>query len=430
MSQPESPAPAGPARSYLGVRPDPAVLASWASFEGLPDLPEPAPPPPADDAAAAGRSWLARRGNRGLAWLGTALPGVGLAGLLAWLGVLLSGWVAVHVLRVEGKSPLSPILFAVVLGLLLRNTLDLPATFGPGLRWCTKTLLRLGIVLLGLGLSLAAVAQLGLVGLPIIVGCIATALVAVTWINRALDLPRRLGTLIAVGTSICGVSAIVATAPAIDAEEDETSYAVACITIFGLVALFTYPFLAHWLFDADAQRAGLFLGTAIHDTAQVAGAGAMYRDQYASEEAMNAAVTVKLVRNLSMSVLIPLLAVMYHRSAARAGSGEASAAGTVAARPKWHQAVPLFVVGFVLLALVRTIGDRAADRLDAVDAWQQWIAAAGTLSAWCLAVAMAGVGLGTDLAKLRGLGWKPFTVGLAAALLVGVASFVLIVLLT
>ena len=132
--------------------------------------------------------------------------------------------------------------------------------------------MKTGIVLLGVGLSVQAVMKVGLIGLPIIVCCIATALVVVTFINRALGLPKRLGTLIAVGTSICGVSAIVATAPVIGAEDDETSYAVACITIFGLIALFTYPFLAHAMFKTNMQ-VGLFLGTAIHDTSQVAGAG-------------------------------------------------------------------------------------------------------------------------------------------------------------
>ena len=120
--------------------------------------------------------------------------------------------------------------------------------------------------------------------MPIIAGCITTALILVTWVNRALGLPRRLGSLIAVGTSICGVSAIVATAPVVEAEEDEVSYAVACITLFGLVALFCYPLLAHTLFRGDARMAGLFLGTSIHDTAQVAGAGLMYPQQYGSKK--------------------------------------------------------------------------------------------------------------------------------------------------
>ena len=135
-------------------------------------------------------------------------------------------------------SPISPIMVALLLGLAIRNAIGLPAVYEGGLKFCLRHVLRLGIMLLGLRLSLAAVGQIGLVGLPIIVGCIATALILVTWINHALGLPRRLGSLIAVGTSICGVSAIVATGPVVDAEEDEVSYAVACVTLFGLLALF------------------------------------------------------------------------------------------------------------------------------------------------------------------------------------------------
>src|SRR5262249_46252503 len=157
--------------------------------------------------------------------------------------------------------------------------------------------------------SLAAVGQLGLAGLPVIAGCIAVALVTVSWVNRALRLPRRLGSLIAVGTSICGVSAIAATAPVIDAEEDEVSYAVACVTLFGLVALFTYPFVAHGLF-ADPRLAGLFLGVSIHDTAQVAGAGLMYSKQYDVPAALDAATVTKLTRNLCMIAVIPLVGAL------------------------------------------------------------------------------------------------------------------------
>src|SRR5438093_1544039 len=131
----------------------------------------------------------------------------------------------------------------------------------------------------GVPLSVNAIGPDVIAGLPVVAICIATALIVVTYVNRALGLSRRLGTLIAVGTSICGVSAIVATAPVIDAEEDETSYAVACITLFGLLALFMYPFAAHGLFG-DPKLAGMFLGVSIHDTAQVAGAGLMYRQLF------------------------------------------------------------------------------------------------------------------------------------------------------
>lgn len=401
-----------------GVEPDPRLFASWASFEGVPDEWLPMPP----SAAAEPRGRVREGGHEVLGWLGAILPGLGLAVGLAWLGVWMSRWLGSAVLQVEGSSPLSPVLLAIVLGLLIRNIFGVPKAYDRGLRWCTTTVLRFGIVLLGLGLSVTAVAETGLIGLPIIAGCILTALITVTWISRALNLPARLGTLIAVGTSICGVSAIVATAPAIDADEDETSYAVACITIFGLAALFTYPFLAYLVFDGSQQQAGLFLGTAIHDTAQVAGAGAMYRDQFAADGAMKTAVTVKLVRNLSMSLLIPLLAVLYHRQAV----GERA----TSPRRKWHQVVPLFVIGFAAMACLRSVSDRWGSMVMEMQAWEAVYTQAGQLAMWCLAAAMAAVGLGTGFSRLRGLGWKPFTVGCAAAVLVGGVSFGLIRILT
>lgn len=404
---------------------DPRVFASWASFEGVPDW---VPLPRRPTAAEPHSAWR-RHGHRALDWIGAVLPGLGLAMGLAYLGVMLSDWIGGEVLKVNGKSPISPIMLAIVLGLLIRNVFGVPKTYEQGLKWCTRTILRFGIVLLGLGLSISALAEIGLLGLPIIAGCITTALIAVSWINRALNLPRRLGTLIAVGTSICGVSAIVATAPTIDANEDETSYAVACITIFGLVALFTYPFLAHTIFQADQQQAGLFLGTAIHDTAQVAGAAAMYRDQFTADVAMKTAVTVKLVRNLSMSLLIPLLAMMYHRHSTHGAEDELRSQTGGSYRQRWHQIIPLFVVGFTLMACLRSIGDRWAPVVMEPETWVNLHKNAGVVAGWCLATAMASIGLGTDFSRLRGLGWKPFTVGCAAAALVGGMSIVLITLL-
>jgi uncharacterized membrane protein YadS len=168
--------------------------------------------------------------------------------------------------------------------------------------------------------------------------------------------------------------------------------------------------------------AGMFLGTAIHDTAQVAGAGLIYRQQYGVPEALDAATVVKLVRNLFMAGVIPLMALLYHRSRGPENTG---------ARPQWHQVVPMFVFGFVAMAAIRSVGDlgsRPFLLLDR-DAWDHFLKAADTTSGWCLATAMAGVGLGTGLAKLRVLGWRPLCVGLAAAVLVGGASFGLISLL-
>jgi uncharacterized integral membrane protein (TIGR00698 family) len=159
------------------------------------------------------------------------LPGLFLAGLLAWLSVMLSEWVGIYLLGFK-NSPVSSVMMAILLGMIFGNILRLPAIFKPGLSFAVKKVLRLGIIFLGVRLSFPEVIKVGLLGLPIILACIVSALLITTLLNKWLGLPRRLGTLIGVGTSICGVSAIVASAPAIGAEEEEVAYAVAVITIF------------------------------------------------------------------------------------------------------------------------------------------------------------------------------------------------------
>lgn len=354
----------------------------------------------------------------GLDWIGRMMPGLALAGTLAWVGTIGADWVGKTLMGFE-KSPISAIMVTILLGLVLRNTVGLPAVYDAGLRLAVKRVLRLGIALLGLRLSLVALGQIGASALPVVIGCIVSALLLVTWLSRVVGLPPRLGTLIAVGTSICGASAIVATGPAIDAEDDEISYAVACITLFGTIAMFAYPTLSHWLFAADPTQAGLFLGTAIHETAQVAGAGMMYQQHYAAPAALDAAATTKLVRNVCMGAVIPIMAILYHRC---------GASGTVKSRLAWHQFVPLFIVAFVALAAVRSAGDLGTRAFGFVDraAWVRLLADANTVSVACLTIAMAAIGLGTNARQLRRLGWKPLLVGLSAALAVGCVSLLLI----
>jgi uncharacterized integral membrane protein (TIGR00698 family) len=378
-------------------------------MEGVPDWVGPAETPE----ERLGRSGWRARGHELLELSGALLPGAALAGGIAALGAMLASWIGVSLLGF-GKTPLSPILVAILIGLLLRNTVGLPSVYEAGLQLCLKRVLRIGVALLGIRLSLAAVGSIGLGALPIVIGSIATALLLVTWITRALGLSRRLGTLIAVGTAICGNTAIVATGPAIGADEDEISYAVGTITVFGLIALVTYPFVSHFLFAGDAVMAGYFLGTAIHDTAQVAGAGLLYAQQYGAPEALDTATVTKLVRNVFMIAVIPLMALLYSRSN-----------GAGSARPPLLQIVPLFVLGFLALAIVRTLGDLGGapfGGLLSAEQWSETIRLASSASAGCLTVAMASVGLGTNLRRLRTLGLKPLAVGLVAALSVGLVS--------
>ena len=367
------------------------------------------------------QKWLHRTLDR----LGSTAPGVVLAVALALTGVTLADWIGTSILGFN-RSPLSPILVSVVLGLVVRNVAGLPALYERGLRLCVRRILQVGVALLGLRVSISAVGAIGLNALPIVIGCIASALIVVTWLSRLIGLSSRLGGLIAVGTSICGVSAIVATGPAIDADEEEVSYAVAVITLFGISALFICPLLAHWMFSGDAQQVGLFLGTAIHDTSQVAGAGLIYQLHFEAPQALSVAATTKLLRNVCMGVVIPLTAVLHHRQ-----SSNGATATPQAHWLKWSRWMPPFVVGFLGLAAIRWIGDLGDAPFGVLDrgTWDEWIGISNAFSAFCLTAAMAAVGLGTSFSQLRELGWKPLCMGFTAALVVGGVSFCLITLL-
>lgn len=381
----------------------------WDSMEGVPEWPERTSIKP----ASASDSLVQRAGQQALLWLGTRAAGFVLAAMLAMAAEWLAQWIGTRLLGYP-KSPINGIPLAIVMGMILCNVVGVPSVFQDGLRACIRQLLRLAIVLLGLRLSLSALGGIGLGALPVVLLCVTAALVFVPWVGKYFGVPRRLATLIAVGTGICGVSAIVATAPTIDAEEDEISYAVACVTIFGMVAMLLYPFLAPWLFGADLRSTGIFLGTAIHDTSQVAGAALAYQQTHQAPEVLNTAAVVKLMRNLSMAVVIPLMALLYHR-------GERGAKS--AAQP-WHHIFPLFVIGFFAMTLLRTLGDATAKPFGFLEhtLWTQFLAFMDRTATTCLTVVMAAVGLSTGLARLKKLGLRPFMVGFSAALTVGAVS--------
>lgn len=339
--------------------------------------------------------------------------------LLALLLALAGEWLATIIAPALGlqKGAISGIMMAILLGILVNNLFRLPEVLRPGIRFSVVRILRLGIVLLGIRLSIVEAGAIGLKSLPIIVGTVLAALAIVTYVSKRVGLTERLGTLIAVGTSICGATAIVATAPTIGARDDEVSYAVACITLFGVAAMLVYPFAAHWLFAADTFQAGLFLGTAVHETAQVAGAGLVYQQYFDDPKALDVATVTKLVRNLSMLLVIPLMAVLYHRRSTEGGQA-----------PKWYTMIPLFIIGFAAMSGLRTLGDLGEKPFGILEPgqWKSIVGFVKQVATWCLAIAMAAVGLGTSIKGLRQIGLKPLAVGLFSALLVGLVSFVLV----
>ena len=358
------------------------------------------------------------------------LPGVAAAFLVMLAGFWLADRIGRQILAAQGltgSSPVSGVPVAIVLGLLLRNTLPLPAWLAPGLKFATTNILRAGIVLVGIRLSVFDVLKLGIAGLPVVLAAIMTGVLFVTWFNKRLGLPPRLGTLIAAGTSICGVTAIVSTAPAIDADEKEVAYAVANVVAFGLIGMLLYPYLAHAVLTTS-ETIGLFLGTSIHDTSQVVGAALTYKQVYGDDVVLRVATVTKLTRNIFLAVVIPVLTWMHMRSNARIGSGGIGGVTTL---------VPGFVAGFLAMAIARSIGDAtlassgAAFGVLSAESWASMTRDLGDFwaSQVLLGTAMAAVGLNTNFAVFKGVGLKPFAVGMAGALVVGAVGMGMAVLL-
>lgn len=330
------------------------------------------------------------------------LPGLALLVAVAAPAILVQSQITV-----SGKAVVSAVAIAIVIGVLLRNLVGLPDSCKPGVSFAVKRLLRIGIALLGAQLSLAQVLRTGGKAVLIVAACIVLAILAVRFFSMRMGLSDRLGTLLGVGTSICGVSAIVATAPAIEAKQEETSLAVATITVFGLLAVVVYPLLGRLLGLTDGFF-GTWAGTAVNDTSQVVATGLIY-----SQSAGEVATVVKLTRNLFMAPVIVVLSSIY---LARARSAEGGAAKTGGISLK--TAVPGFVLGFLAMAVLNSIGAFPADALDVIR----------TASNWLIVIALGGVGVETNLASLRTIGLRPFYAGLCAAAFMAAVSFALIAL--
>ena len=343
--------------------------------------------------------------------------GVCLATIIAIIATLFNESIAALV--GFDKSPVSTIIVAILLGMLVGNLVKLPATFNNGFEFSLKWILRTGIVLLGIRLSLIDVVKFASSALPLIIVCISLTLIATYFITRKFAVDSKFAFLTAIGTSICGVTAIVACAPLINANREQTSYAIANITIFGVMAMLLYPSLATVMLENSLQI-GYFLGTSIHETSQVAGAGLIYVQQYGGETVLDVATVTKLLRNTFMLLLIPVIAYTYHRTTQEQGG-----------KVKLLNIFPFFIIGFLLMSVLRSTGDNLIASsgqwlfLDA-DSWQAMVRLVKQVSGIFLTIAMACVGLSTNLGNMIALGLKPFYIGLTIAMITGISSFAFI----
>jgi len=205
----------------------------------------------------------------------------------------------------------------------------------------------------------------------------------------------------------------------VSTQKVRVAYAIANITLFGVIAMIVYPYFAEWYFDNDALRTGLFLGTSIHETSQVAAAGLIYDQQFNSPETLNVATVTKLIRNTFLVILIPLFAFLYNRGELK---GQNYSILSI---------FPYFVIGFIGMIIVRNIGDQLfTPNSNTYDLWVNLIGYLKILATLFLTMSMAAVGISINLNELRSMGYKPFVVGLIAAITVGFISLIYIEVLT
>ena len=303
-------------------------------------------------------------------------------------------------------SAVSEVTIAVLLGILVAQTsLGRSAALRPGIAFSAQRVLRLGIVLLGARLSVDQILRIGLPAALVIAVVMACALALVLGLSRLAEVEPRLAVLLAVGAAVCGNSAVVATAPVIGARGRDVAYAVAVVTLFGTCAVFVYPIVGHALGLSDSAF-GLWSGTAINDTSQVVAASAAY-----SPGALEVATVVKLIRNALMAPLLIGIAWSWARTATAAdGTAGDTSAGI-------RKAVPLFVLGFLAMAGLRSIGVIGPDLAAVLD----------TMAKVCILIALAAVGLSVHVGELRQTGPRALSVGFAAAIVIGVGTLAAIV---
>jgi len=337
------------------------------------------------------------------------LPGVALTFALALAARF--GSSEITSILMDGKaSPVSPVLLGIVFGILWRHFIGLGSNAGQGVQWTLTTILRIGIALVGLRLTLSGLASVGPAAFAVVVACITTALVVSKVIGRLLGLSSVMQALLAVGSAVCGCTAIVATSPAIRARPVETGAAVTCVVLIGSLGMLTYPWLAAAVLHERTLAVGIFLGSAIHDTSQVVGASLIYAQQFGSPEVVGYASATKLFRNLSIIILVPLMS-WSTRPRMQSASSE-----PVACR---QALVPQFVIWFVVFVLVRTLGDQlVTTNTQAQQTWLQAVSAAQVMSDLFMTCGMTAVGLTVSLTQMQQVGFRP----ICAAVIIAAAT--------
>lgn len=314
-------------------------------------------------------------------------------GLLLCLVIAVPSWFLGKAFPIIGGA-----VIAILAGMVVTVFFKEKGAFEPGIKFTSKKILQWAVILLGFGLNLNVIVETGKQSLPIIVCTIATSLIVAFVLHKAMKIPANISTLVGVGSSICGGSAIAATAPVIDADDEEVAQAISIIFFFNVVAAIVFPTFGNLIsFDTTSGEAfGIFAGTAVNDTSSVTACASTWDSMWSLGSAtLDKAVTVKLTRTLAIIPITLVLAFWRTKKQNNAAEGK---------KVSMKAIFPFFILYFIAASIITTVAVSAGVSADV-------FAPIKELSKFFIVLAMAAIGLNTDIVKLIKTGGKPLIMG-------------------
>ncbi len=316
------------------------------------------------------------------------------SGILGCLAIAIPSWLLGKMFPVIGGAAI-----AIIAGMIVTMFWDNKGKAEPGIKWTSRVILQTAVVLLGFGMNLGVIFQTGKQSLPIIICTITTSLIIAWILQKALKVPANTSILVGVGSSICGGSAIAAAAPVIGADDDEIAQSIAVIFFFNVLAAIFFPILGKAIgFDTvNGESFGIFAGTAINDTSSVTAAASTWDSMWnLGSETLNKAVTVKLTRTLAIIPITLGLSLIQAKKSTKEGKQTT--------KFSLKRAFPMFILYFVIAAIITTVCVHMGVDAGVFQPIKE-------LSKFMIIMAMAAIGLNSNVIQLIKTGGKPIIVG-------------------
>lgn len=341
-----------------------------------------------------------------------SIPGIVVCAVIATIATFL-GKIRIGNLSLEVIG--APV-FAILIGMmitLVKPSFSCNAMFQSGIKFTSKKILQWAVVILGFSLNLGTIAKVGGQSLPVILCTISMALVTAFILMKVLKISSNVSTLIGVGSSICGGSAIAATAPVIEADDEEVAQAISVIFLFNVMAALIFPSLGHAI-GLGSEGFAIFAGTAVNDTSSVTAAASTAEGLYGVEGILSTAVTVKLTRTLAI-IPITLVLALYRMNKAKKNGGTSGSF-------EFKKIFPWFILFFIGAAIITTLVGLAPDSAFTEFYTGSFVKAMKWLAKFFIAMAMCAIGLNTDIVKLIKKGGKPILMGFVCWIAIAAVS--------